>query len=108
MATHRENVLRLMDADLNERFSVEDLAYIFDLPIASLQEVYNRGIGAWQSNPESVRLKKDFSKNPSMKRYPRKARLSKEQWAMGRLFSFLDRGKTYQTTDSDIAREIGY
>jgi hypothetical protein len=98
----------MLEVPLDASFSVEELAHIFDLPEVALQEVYYRGVGAWKTNPQSVRLKKDFSKNPSMGRYPRKARLTKEQWGMARLFSFLDRGKTYHTADADIAREIGY
>ena len=101
-------MLRFLGVPLDTQYSVAELAMIYDLPKAALQEVYNRGVGAWKSNPKSVRLKKDFSKNPDMKRFPRSARLTKEQWGFGRLYSFLDRGKTYQTTDSDIAREIGY
>lgn len=93
---------------MDASFSVEELARIFDLPEEALQEVYNRGVGAWKTNPQSVRLKKDFSKNPNMGKYPRSARLTKEQWGMARLFSFLDRGKTYHTADADIAQEIGY
>jgi hypothetical protein len=72
------------------------------VPIEALQEVYNRGIGAWKSNPQSVRLK-DFSKNPNMAKYPRSARLTKEQWAYARVYSFLDKGTTFFTTDKDIA-----
>lgn len=71
----------------------------------ALQEIYNRGIGAWKSNPESVRLKKDFSKNPNLAKYPRSQRLSKEQWAMARVFSFVNKGKTFRTTDKDIAEK---
>lgn len=69
--------------------------------------MYNRGVGAWKSNPESVRLKSDFSKNPDMGRYPRSARLTKEQWAMARVYSFVDFGKTYKTADADIAKKYG-
>ena len=108
MSTHRENVLRRIGASPDSQFSVAALARIFGLPRKALQEVYNRGIGAARTNPQSIRLKKDFSKNPDLRRFPRFARLSDEQWGMARLYSFLDKGKTYQTTDSDIAREIGY
>lgn len=108
MATHRTRVLRELGVPLDTKFGVEELAYIYDLPEEALQEVYNRGVGAWKTNPQSVRLKKDFSKNPDMRKYPRTSRLTKEQWGLARLFSFLDKGKTYHTADADIAREIGY
>lgn len=69
-----------------------------------LQQVYNRGIGAWKTNPTSVRIQGSFAKNPDMRRYPRSARLPKEMWAFARVFSFLDKGKTYYTADADLAR----
>jgi len=108
MPTHREQIMRKLGVPKDSQFSLTELAAIFEVPRSALQEVYNRGVGAWKSNPESVRLKKDFSKNPNMKRFPRSARLSKEQWGYARVMSFLNYGKTYRTTDSDIARRIGY
>jgi len=81
------------------------LAKFVGVPLKALQEVYNRGIGAWKSNPESVRLKRDFSKNPNLAKYPRSTRLTKEQWAYARVYSFLDKGTTYRTADHDIAVE---
>jgi len=83
------------------------LAVFTHTPLPALQEVYNRGIGAWKSNPQSVRLKKDFSKNPSLAKFPRSARLTKEQWAYARVFSFLDKGTDYYTADHDIAVKYG-
>jgi len=52
-----------------------------------LQQVYNRGIGAYKTNPLSVRMKGTFKKfvNAAMSQ-----KLSKEQWAMARVYSFLD------------------
>jgi hypothetical protein len=76
-----------------------------DVPEKALQEVYNRGVGAWKNNISSVRLKKDFTKNPNVSKYPRSARLPKEMWAMARVFSFLDKGTTYTTADADIAKK---
>jgi hypothetical protein len=42
-----------------------------------------------------------------MSRYPRSARLTKEQWSLARVYSFLDKGATFRTADADIAREHG-
>ena len=106
--THRENVLHKLGYDKDEHPSLSQLSKEFDLPRSALQDIYNRGIGAWKTNISSVRLKSDFSKNPDTKHYPRGARLSKEQWASARVYSFLDKGKTYSTADSDIAKRIGY
>ena len=103
MPTHRENFLRKHGLPRDTSLSMSEISRLSKVPMAALQEVYNRGIGAWKSNPESVRLKSNFSKNPNMAKYPRSARLTKEQWAMARVYSFVDHGKTYKTTDKDIA-----
>jgi hypothetical protein len=106
MPTHRQEVLKALGLPLTTSLSVTELARLTDLPVEALQEVYNRGVGAWRHGAlASVRLKKDFSKNPDTRRYPRSARLGKEQWAMARVYSFINKGKTFHTTDSDIARE---
>jgi hypothetical protein len=105
MPTHKQNVLRALELPKDSSLSMEELAEHTDLPIEALQEVYNRGVGAWKTNIASVRLKKDFSKNPNLSKYPRSARLSKEQWGMSRLYSFIDKGKTFRTADADIAHK---
>jgi hypothetical protein len=104
MATHKQRLFKKFDIPKDASFSVEDLSKMFKIPKKALQEVYNRGIGAWESNPESVRLltgEKNYSKS-------RSGKMTKEQWAMARVYSFLNKGKTYKTTDSDIAKEIKY
>ena len=102
--THRQSVLKALGLPKDTTLSLEELAEHTDLPIEALQEIYNRGIGAWKTNISSVRLK-DFSKNPNLSKYPRSARLGKEQWAMARVYSFVDKGKTFHTADADIARK---
>jgi hypothetical protein len=89
---------------MDTSLSLEDISRLSKIPVKALQEVYNRGTGAY-SNLGSVRLLKDFSKNPDTKKFPASQRLSKEQWSFARVYSFVNRGKTFQTTDSDIARE---
>lgn len=106
--THRENVLKKLNLPTDTHLSLTALSKLMGVPTKGLQEVYNRGVGAWKSNPQSVRLKKDFSKNPNLASFPRSARLTKEQWAFARVYSFLDKGKTYYTTDNDIAKQYRY
>jgi hypothetical protein len=102
MATHKQRLFKKYNIPKDSSFSVEELANFFKIPKKYLQEVYNRGVGAWESNPESVRLlsgEKNYSSS-------RAGKMSKEQWAMARVYSFLNKGKTYKTTDSDIADDI--
>jgi len=107
MVTHRIQFLRKKGLDVNKSYSIYELSKIADIPESALNAVFRRGIGAYRSNLESVRLK-DFSKNPNTKKYPASKRLTPENWAYARIYSFLNKGKTYYTADSDIARKYGY
>ena len=76
------------------------------MPIAALREVYSRGEGAYSSNPTSVRTKSTFGKNPSLAVVPLKKRLSMAQWAMARVYAFVQKSKgTYYGADADIAKK---
>jgi hypothetical protein len=86
MPTHRENFLRKNNLE-DKSYSLYELAKISGYSKNTLQQVYNRGIGAYQSNPISVRLKGSFKKGVQA---PMSMKLSKEQWAMARVYSFLD------------------
>jgi hypothetical protein len=106
--THKESLLRKLGLPMTASPSLDDLSRLTGVSKSILQRVYNRGIGAYKTNPQSVRLAGSFAKNPSLARYPMSERLSKEQWAFGRLYSFLDKGRTYYTADADLAREARY
>lgn len=75
-------------------YSLDELASITGVPKDTLQEVYNRGIGAYKTNPKSVRMKVSFKKNVDA---PMSQKLSKEQWAMARVYSFLDGNPKHDT-----------
>jgi len=71
--------------------SKADMVRLTGIPKRLLDKVYYRGIGAYKTNPKSVR--------PSVK--------SKEQWAIARLYSFLMKQPgTWQKADKDIADEV--
>ena len=62
-----------------------DISKATGIPLRILEEVYDRGMAAWlQSHRPNV---------------------GQHQWARARLYSFLMMGKTFQTTDSDLARD---
>lgn len=107
MITHRQHFLRKHGLSEDRSYSLQELSKISHVPLKALQECYKRGTGAWKNNPQSIRLKKDFSKNPNMSAFPRSARLSKEQWSMARVYSLLDKGTTYYTADSDLVEKYG-
>jgi len=71
--------------------SKADMVRLTGIPKRLLDKVYYRGIGAYKTNPKSVR--------PSVK--------SKEQWAIARLYSFLMKSPgTWGKADKDIADEV--
>jgi hypothetical protein len=108
--THRENVLRRLGFPTTIHLSLPMLAIHTGIPLSALQEVYNRGIGAYSSGKSkygvspSVRLKGSFKKGVDA---PKSQKLSKEQWAYARVYSFIDKGTDYYTADKDIAVKYG-
>lgn len=61
------------------------------MPYGALREVYNRGIGAFKTNPAS----------PAAKGVK-----SKEQWAYGRVNAFLEKRPTvWDKADKDIRKK---
>jgi hypothetical protein len=85
--TRRENFLNKKGLSTDRSYSLKELSKFAGVPISTLQVVYNRGIGAYKTNPESVRMEGTFEKNVNA---PMSMKLSKEQWAMARVYSFLD------------------
>ena len=106
MSTHRLKYLRKIGKPTSESYSLVELAGFSGVPLGILQQVYNRGTGAWKSSaPGAIRMKGTFEKGGSA---PKSARLSKEAWSYARVYSFLNKGTTYKTTDADLAAKAGY
>lgn len=84
--THRENVLRRLGL-ADQGYSLSALSRYSKIPHSILQQVYNRGIGAYKTNPMSVRMKGTFKKGVNA---PMSQKLSPQQWAMARVYSYLD------------------
>lgn len=84
--THRLQFLKKNGLD-DKPYSISELSEYTDIPEYVLQQVYNRGIGAYKTNPISVRMRGSFKKNINM---PLRFKLSKEQWGMARVYSFLN------------------
>ena len=107
-ATNRTKFLKSYGLPLDSDLSLKELAQISGDPIDALKEVWDRGMGAWRTNPSSVRLRETYAKNPNLSQYPRSSRLSPQQWAFGRVYSFLQRSKTvFYGADRDIAERYG-
>ncbi len=86
--TYRNKFNKKYGFDLNESHSLEEIAKLTILKLSALQDIYNKGIGAYKTNPESVR--------PNVK--------SKEQWAMARVYSAVMGGKASKVDANELER----
>ena len=65
--------------------SLESKSQVTGVPLKYITQVYNRGMAAWRTG--------------------HRPGATEQQWGYARVHSFLLRGKTYHTTDSDIAKD---
>lgn len=75
--------------------SKTEIARLTGISKRILDDVYDRGVGAHKSNPGSVRNIKGVKGGGGKK-------MSAEQWAMARIYSFVMGGKTRTTADKDL------
>jgi hypothetical protein len=64
--------------DKDESHSLQEISKLSDYQLKHLKMIFNKGVGAYKTNPESVR--------PQVK--------SPEQWAYARVYSAVMGGKT--------------
>ena len=76
----------------DESHSLAEIAKLTKLKISALQDIYDKGIGAYKTNPQSVR--------PNVK--------SKEQWAMARVYSAVMGGKAAKVDANELERGKKY
>ena len=106
MLTNREQFFKKHNIPIGSSLSMDEIAKLSKMPIGALQEVYNRGVGAWKTNIESVRIQGSFKKNPDTTKYPRGARLIKEQWGYARVYAFVNKtDSVFRGADYDIAKK---
>jgi hypothetical protein len=87
MATHKKQFFKRHNVK-EDSLSLKEISKISGVSLADLKEVYNRGIGAYKTNPQSVRMKGTFKKNVKA---PMNMKLSKEQWGMARCYAFVNK-----------------
>ena len=99
MSSYKQKYNKKYNFNLNESHNINDISKTTKIKKSILQKVFNRGVGAWKNNIESVRLKsgkKDYSITD------RNKKMSAEQWAYARIYSFIMGGKTSKTADKDL------
>lgn len=103
MKTNRERFLAKHGLAKDTHLSLPEIASYSDMPVAALRKVYQKGLGAYHTNPESVRVQGSFKKDPSA---PLSKKLSPQQWAQARVFAFVMRTpKVFFGADRHIAEE---
>ena len=75
--TYKNKFNKKYNFKLDESHSLEEISKITNYQLKHLKMIFNKGIGAYKTNPESVR--------PSVK--------SPEQWAYARVYSAVMGGK---------------
>ena len=75
----------------NTSHTLEEVSKDTGVSMKGLQQIYNKGIGAYKTNPSSVR--------PNVK--------SKEQWAMARVYSAVMGGKASNIDSNELKMEKG-
>jgi hypothetical protein len=79
--------------------SKKDISKTTGIPVKILDEVWDRGMGAWKSNPQSVRNVKGVKGGAGKK-------MSQQAWSYGRIYSFVMKGPTWKTADADLAKKV--
>lgn len=105
MKTNREIFFERHSIPKNESLSLEEISKLSKMPLAALKKVYAKGLGAYRSNPISVRLKGSFKKNVAA---PMSQKLTPQQWAFGRVYAFVvKKPSVFKIADRKIAEEYG-
>jgi len=99
MLSNKEKYNQKYKFKKGESHSLADIAKTTGIKKSIIQQVYNRGTGAWKNNISSVRVKATGKKDAKA---PRRVKMSKEQWSFARVYSFVMGGKTQKTADADL------
>ena len=99
MSTHKQQFNKRHNFNINDSHSMKELSKISGIKLSILNEVKNRGKGAWLSNIQSVRQKGTFKKNLNL---PRSQKLGPEQWGVARVYAFINKIESGQKLNHDL------
>jgi hypothetical protein len=101
MPTNRERFLKRHNLPRDTSLSLHEIASLSGMPVAALRKVYDKGLGAYSTNPVSVRMKGTYKKNVEA---PLSQKLSPQTWAYGRVYAFVMKTpKVFYGADKHIA-----
>ncbi len=91
--TYRQKFLKKFKVE-DKPYSLEQLAKISGEPLATLQEVEQRGYGAYRTQGSSVRMLGTFKKGVNA---PMSLKLSPYQWSRARVYSYIMKNPAHDT-----------
>ncbi len=86
MSTFKQKFNKKHKQPLNKSNSIKEISKLSGYKLSGLQKIYNKGIGAYKTNPQSVR--------PNVK--------SKEQWAIARIYASISKGSKSSKIDKEL------
>lgn len=103
MKTNRQAFLAKHNLPKDTHLSLHEIASYSGMPVSALRKVYQKGLGAYHTNPQSVRLQGSFKKDPSA---PLSRKLSPQQWGLARVYAFVMKTKkVFYGADRHIAEQ---
>ena len=104
MSTNKQKFNRKYKQPLNQPNSKKDISKLTGIPMSILDQVFDRGVGARKTNPQSVRSA-TTGKKPGGKSL--RGKMSAEQWGQSRVYSFVMKQEgTWKKADKDLAEKV--
>ena len=104
MSTNKNKFNKKYGFKLDEGHSKAEISRLTGIPRSILDQVFDRGVGARKTNPESVRSATTGKKVGGRSL---KGKMSAEQWGYGRVYSFVMKQKgTWGSADKDLAEKV--
>ena len=105
MSTNKEKYNKKYGFKKATSHSKKDISKKTGIPKSILDDVFDRGVGARKTNPQSVRSASNPSKKPGGKSLAGK--MSAEQWGQARVYSFvMKQPGTWGRADKDLAEKV--
>lgn len=103
MPTNKERFNKKYGFPKDQGHSKAEISRLTGIPVSILNQVYDRGVGARRSNPQSVRSATTGKKigGASLK-----GKMSANSWGFGRIYSFTMKSTTWKTADKDLADKV--
>ena len=104
MSTNKNKFNKKYGFKLDEGHSKAEISRLTGIPRSILDQVFDRGVGARKTNPESVRSATTGKKIGGRSL---KGKMSAEQWGYGRIYSFvMKQPGTWGRADKDLAEKV--